>query len=509
MSLQTCGVGATFGGLVALADADVTLERGQVVSVIGPNGSGKSTLFNCITGFVPMSSGTVLVDGEDVTRQPAHRRIQRGVARTFQTPRIDADLTVLTTVLCGFLPTVRSSLLSCVAALPSVLRDERRARKQAMELLESFGLAHLAHVRMGELPLGQLRLIDVVRAMAMQPKYLLLDEPAAGLANDEQQMLKAEIRRIAAADVGVLLVEHNFQLVRSLADEVVVLQKGKVLLSGPPETVATDPRVVDAYLGARHAGGERTQEDAARSATRRARSSEVVLCVRGLDVAYGRASVCRGVDVSVRAGRLTALLGPNGAGKSSLLAALAGNRLDNRRWSGEVILDGQSLDRLGADARAAVGIAFVPEARGNVFAGLTVEENLRLGLRKLGPERAEVQGLILEVFPPLAGHMGKVAGMLSGGEQQMVAIGMALARRPKVLLLDEPSQGLAPAVLDVLVDAFETLRERGLAILLAEQNQSFAAALADDFLVLAHGEVVTVGDAADLERRDEIAAAYL
>lgn len=508
MSLETKDVGATFGGVVALAHADVTLQRGQILSVIGPNGSGKSTLFNCITGFVPMSSGSVLVDGHDVTKQPAHQRIRRGVARTFQTPRIDATATVMTTVLCGFLPTVKSGLLASITGLPAAVRDEKRARKEAMRLLESFGLGHLAGVSMGELPLGQVRLVDVARAMAMQPKYLLLDEPAAGLAHDEQHMLTDEVRRIAATDVGVLLVEHNFQLVRSLADEVVVLQKGEILVSGPPEEVAADSRVVDAYLGARH---DQEDGDAAKDTKSRPErgATEVVLSCRGLDVAYGRASVCHDIDLALCTGRLTALLGPNGAGKSSLLAALAGIRLDGRRWNGEVTLGEERIEKVSADARAGIGVAFVPEGRGNIFGGLTVEENLRLGLRQLGSHREETLQLILDLFPPLSGRLDATAGMLSGGEQQMVAIGMALARRPKALLLDEPSQGLAPAVLDILVEAFDRLRETGLAILLAEQNQTFAAALADDFLVLAHGEIVAAGGAEDLERRDEIAAAYL
>jgi ABC-type branched-subunit amino acid transport system ATPase component len=396
-----------------------------------------------------------------------------------------------------------------------------------MALLESFGLADLADATMGELPLGQVRLLDVARAMAMRPKYLLLDEPAAGLAANEQQMLSGQIRRIAAEGVGVLLVEHNFQLVRSLADEVVVLQKGQMLMTGAPEKVADDPRVVDAYLGSLHSAGASdspagpgpagpgpaTPEAATPEAARRgsaSRADQVVLSCHGLQVSYGRATVCHDIEMSLRAGRLTALLGPNGAGKSTLMAALAGNRLDNRRWSGEVSLDGVRIERLGAVQRARVGVAFVPEARGNVFAGLTVDENLRLCLRQLAPaDRDATLELIMEVFPQLTALLDARAGMLSGGEQQMVAIGMALARRPKVLLLDEPSQGLAPAVLDVLVDAFTTLRERDLSILLAEQNQAFAAALADDFLVLAHGEVVAVGGAEELKRRDEIAAAYL
>lgn len=504
MTLQAKGVGAQFGGVVALADVDVELAPGTILGVIGPNGSGKSTLFNCITGFVPLASGEVFVDGEDITSSAADARIRQGIARTFQTPRIDADVTVLTSVLCGYLSSVTSGLVPTALSTPGVRRGERGIHAEALQLLEDFGLLDVADTPVGQLSMGQVRMVDVLRAIAMKPRYLLLDEPAAGLSVTEQTLLKDGIRRIAAQGIGVLLVEHNFALVREVVDEVMVLQKGRHLVSGPPAEVAADPRVVDAYLGV----GSSDVAERADSVPRDV--SEVVLDCAGLDVGYGRAQVCAGVSLDVRAGEIVALLGPNGAGKSSLLAALAGIRLDNRRWKGSVSLAGQDVTTMPAEQRPQAGLAFVPEGRGNVFAGMTVEENIQLGLRGTAAEdRDGVHAMIMEVFPALPALLKKKAGLLSGGEQQMVSIAMALASGPRVIMLDEPTQGLAPAILDVLVTAFASLRDRGLGLLLAEQNQAFAAVQSDRFYVLNHGEVVSSGSQEQLRNRDEIAAAYL
>lgn len=503
MTLRASAVGARFGGLIALDAVDVEVEPGEIVAVIGPNGSGKSTLFNCITGFVPVAGGQVWAESHDLTGQPADKRIRTGIARTFQTPRIDPDVTVLTSVLCGYLPSVKSGVLRSVLTLPGVRRDERAIEQKALNLLGDFGMRALADVPMGQLSMGQLRMVDVLRAVAMEPKYLLLDEPAAGLAADEIEALVAGVERIASRGVGILLVEHNFSLIKKIADRVLVLQKGTMLVEGTPDEVAGDPRVVDAYLGV---GNNATAKDRVPGPE----PAEVVLRCRELSVAYGRAEVCSHVDLEVRQAHITALLGPNGAGKSSLLSAVAGVRLENRRWSGKVELAGEDITGLAAERRPRAGIAYVPEGRGNMFRAMSVEENIALGLRSVAAsDRAAVLDHVLTLFPVLKDKMVAHAGLLSGGEQQMVAIAMALATRPRVLLLDEPTQGLAPAILDILVEAFSTMRDDGIGILLAEQNQAFTALLADEFVVLAHGEAVARGDQSALRRRDEIAAAYL
>ncbi|MCC6247802.1 MAG: ABC transporter ATP-binding protein [Rubrivivax sp.] len=229
------------------------------------------------------------------------------------------------------------------------------------------------------------------------------------------------------------------------------------------------------------------------------------LHAQALTASYGRIRVVHGVDLELRPRELLVLLGPNGAGKSSLLGAMAGIV----RSGGQLSLLGRSLAGLAAERRAGLGMAFVPERRGNVFSAMSVAENLELGLRLAPRERREaIRAHILELFPILTQRLDSPAGMLSGGEQQMLAIGMALGREPKVLLLDEPSQGLAPVIYDLLEEAFRRLCREGLSLLVAEQNLPLAARIADRYVVLSHGSLVAAGDPHELHGVDDLMALY-
>ncbi|WP_439672976.1 ABC transporter ATP-binding protein (plasmid) [Cupriavidus necator] len=234
--------------------------------------------------------------------------------------------------------------------------------------------------------------------------------------------------------------------------------------------------------------------------------AQPALRTRGLSASYGRIRVVHGVDLDLSPGELLMLLGPNGAGKSSLLGAMAGVV----RSQGEVSLSGRPLAGLAAERRAGVGLALVPERRGNMFSSMSVGENLELGLRLAPRERKEaIRARILELFPILTQRMDAPAGMLSGGEQQMLAIGMAMGREPRVMLLDEPSQGLAPVIYDVLENAFRKLRQAGLSLLVAEQNLPLAARIADRYVVLSHGAIVSGGDPQQLHGVDDLMALYM
>jgi branched-chain amino acid transport system ATP-binding protein len=230
------------------------------------------------------------------------------------------------------------------------------------------------------------------------------------------------------------------------------------------------------------------------------------LQVNALSARYGRIEVCRDITFHAPDGEFLIVLGPNGAGKSSLLGALAGS-VDS---DGEVLVDGRPLQQLPARRRARLGLALVPEGRRNLFSPLTVEENLQLGLRLLPvAEHAAMRASLHAMFPILGARASQPAGLLSGGEQQMLAIAVALARRPSVLLLDEPSQGLAPLILEQLVEVIGGLRALGLTVVLAEQNHRFAARLADRYVVLQGGEIVGGGSGAELNDRERAAAALL
>jgi branched-chain amino acid transport system ATP-binding protein len=249
MTIQVNNISVKFGGVTALRDVSVNLERGKILAVVGPNGSGKSTLFNAITGMVQPSSGTVTVDNSRVDGMPAFRRIGLGLARTFQTPRFDPRVTVQEAIMCGFYPIRRSSMLSSLIRTPAAAREEDGFRERCDGIMRDLKLSDHRDALMSELPMGRVRLVEVARAVANNPKYILLDEPAAGLARDEQRMLSFEVRRLAERGVGVLLVEHNFNLIRELAEHVVVLKNGGMFLSGAPDVVARDRSFIEVYLG--------------------------------------------------------------------------------------------------------------------------------------------------------------------------------------------------------------------------------------------------------------------
>ena len=225
-----------------------------------------------------------------------------------------------------------------------------------------------------------------------------------------------------------------------------------------------------------------------------------------LHAGYGRIEVCREIELVVADGEFLAVLGANGAGKSTLLGAIAGSVVSR----GSIELDGQPLAGLNARDRARLGLALVPEGRRNLFSPLTVMENFQLGLRLLpAGERSRKLDELFAMFPILATRRTQPAGLLSGGEQQMLALAVALARRPSLLLLDEPSQGLAPLVLENLLEQIGGLRKMGLAVLLAEQNHRFAAQLCDRYLALSSGEIVGGGDGNELQDAEHVAHAIL
>lgn len=231
----------------------------------------------------------------------------------------------------------------------------------------------------------------------------------------------------------------------------------------------------------------------------------MTLTVSGLSARYGRLEVCRNINLTLGPGEFLIALGANGAGKSTLLGALAGLV----SGAGAIALAGARIDAASARQRARAGMALVPERRGNLFGPLTVNENLELGLRALkGAERAAMRADLLRLFPILDERGDQISAMLSGGEQQMLALALAIARRPSVLLLDEPSQGLAPVVLDEIVAAIQRLRAFGMALIIAEQNVRFAAALGDRFIVLRGGEIVHEGRPCELADH-RAAAAHL
>ncbi len=247
--LQIEGLGIDFGGLRAVHDVGFSLKPGEVVSVIGPNGAGKTTLFNMISGAYQPGRGRVILDGEDVTRMPPHLLARRGLSRTFQNLQIFQNMTVLENAMVGHHLSDRGSVLADLLALPATRRRSRQAADNCLRLLDRVGLGHAAEQEAGALSYGALKRLEIARALALNPRVLLLDEPAAGCNAVETEEIDHLIAAVAAEGVAILLVEHDMKMVMRISNHIVVLDHGEKIAEGEPAAVARNARVIEAYLG--------------------------------------------------------------------------------------------------------------------------------------------------------------------------------------------------------------------------------------------------------------------
>jgi len=387
---EVSGLQKNFGGLVVTNNVSLSLSPGDRTVLIGPNGAGKTTFVNLVTGNIKPSAGSVRIAGEDVTGLSASQRVKRGLVRSFQVTRLFQDMTPEEHVALAILQREGKTgrIFGRYRAMPSVMSEAR-------DILGTLGLLGLAETRVREIAYGQQRLIEIALAMALRPKILLLDEPAAGVPSTET------------------------------------------------------------------------------------------------------------ARISVPAGSRFAVLGRNGVGKTSLFATLAGQ---TKRFSGDIRIGGQDIAALPSAARARAGLGYVPQTR-DVFPTLTVEENLFVGL-KGRPKSAIEEAYTL--FPRLKERRRNLGSQLSGGEQQMLSTARTILGQPKVLLLDEPLEGLAPVICEELMAAFSKLAQSGeMTILLVEQRIQMAIDFADHAIIMERGRIVWEGPSVDLAANPDIVDTHL
>ena len=343
------------------------------------------------------------------------------------------------------------------------------------------------------------RLVEIARALAVRPRVLALDEPAAGLNTEDTAAIGALLRKLAAVGIAVILVEHDMDLVMGVSNHVIVLDAGAKIAEGTPAQVAANPAVLEAYLGP----GEQPERGREQPI---AIAQKPLLTVTALSAGYGAAPVVQRAGLDIAEGELVAVLGANGAGKSTLMRALSGLL---RPIQGEVRFLGKRIDQLPGDRIAREGLVLVPEGR-QVFPELSVIDNLRLGAyARRSAEEARMIESLLGRFPALKARQHQRAGLLSGGEQQMLAIARGLMARPQVLMLDEPSLGLAPKLLENLYDLLAALRDEGTTILLVDQTAQLALSVADRAYVLQSGAFTHSGTAREVAQDPALAKAYL
>lgn len=472
--LQVQGIGIRFGGLKAVDQLSFDAQPGQVTGLIGPNGAGKTSVLNILGGFYQPSEGTVRLGEQALPSGRSEACARAGIARTFQTTLLFDSLTVLENVELAWRGTP----------------DPQAAR----ELLRFAGFEGDPDTPAADLPFVDRRMVEIARALALQPRALLLDEPAAGLGKNDKAQLAQTLGRIADSGVTVVLVEHDIPLVMQTCARLVAMENGKLLRAGSALDVQSDPAVIAAYLGV-SSGIARSQRQAA---------GAQLLRTEKLSAGYGRIGVLQDIGIEIREHEVVAIVGSNGAGKSTLMRALTGLLPSAGR------IEFKGTTQAGRpDQMCRAGLVMVPEGR-QVFPRLSVRDNLLLGgyARPAAERHANLEKM-LERFPRLRERVEHDAGLLSGGEQQMLAIARGMMAMPALIIFDEPSLGLAPKVVQSVYETIDQLAASGMTVLLVDQFAAMALSVADRGYVLSHGRLAAEGQAAQLLGDDAVKAAYL
>jgi branched-chain amino acid transport system ATP-binding protein len=470
-ALEVENLSKRFGGLTAAKDISFSIAPGEILGLIGPNGSGNSTVMKAILGVERPSGGSVRVRGVEVAGWPAHKIARLGVGMVFQHSRPLHRQTVLENIVLALTPDSLFRLL-----------PDRALRARAREIADRVGLSNVVDRKPAALPFADLRRIELAKAIARDPAVVLVDEPFAGLTSRETAAFAELISQMRRDGRAVLIVDHNVGGIASLADRVFAMYVGERIAEGSPQEVMNDETVRRVYLGGALTTAARP-EAAFKDKT-------PFLEVENLDVFYDRAQALEKVSLHVHRGEFVAVVGLNGAGKTTLFNAISGLR----PYRGDIRREGRSLGGVSAAKIASGGIVQAPEGR-DLFTDMTVGENLDMGaLRLTAGERTERLGWLFDLFPRLKERLRQMAGTLSGGEQQQLTIARALMTKPDLLILDEPTLGLAPIVMEQISRALERLRQTtDITVLLAEQNVTFALPHADRVYVLEHARIVWEG----------------
>ncbi len=473
--LEVSGLTKRYGGLVAVKEMSLSVAAGKILGLIGPNGSGKSTVMKLIMGIERPDGGSVRINGVDVAGWPSHRVARMGAGIVFQHSRPLHRQTVLENIKLALLPDKLTRLFA-----------DPQTDQHARAIAARVGLTGVLDRRPGTLPFADLRKIEIAKAIARDPQVLLIDEPFAGLTAKETAAFSDLICELRDDGRAILLVDHNVKSVSRLVDRVIAMYVGERIAEGSADEVMRNETVRRVYLGG-------TIETAARPESSFRDAATPFLEVDKVSVHYGKAQALEDVSIHVHEREFVAVVGLNGAGKTTLFNTISGLL----PYAGVVRRQGATLRGQSAAAIARGGIVQCPEGR-ELFTDMTVRENLDLGGQHLPQDEsdAQIEGLF-DLFPILRQRQGQAAGTLSGGEQQMLTIARALMMKPKLLMLDEPTLGLAPVILEQISKALERLRQSTpITVLLAEQNVTFALPHADRVYVLEHARIVWEGDPA-------------
>lgn len=492
--LSITGVTKSFGALMALDRVSLSVKKGELRSIIGPNGAGKTTLFNVLTGLTPSESGKVIFNGEDITGYAPHKIAARGISRSFQIVSIFKDLTVFENVRVAVQAATRYkfSLLADTDHLNEINHDTDR-------IIDQVGLGPLRHQPASNISHGDQRLLELAITLGTGPELLVLDEPLAGLAAGERVKIAQLVKSLAGKHT-IVLIDHDIDQVLTISDRITVLHQGKVIAEGNPEEVKGNTLVQEAYIG----GFELKKAPTPAAAI----STEApILDVVKINTFYGKSHILHDVSIKIHAGELVCLLGRNGAGKTTTLHSIIGHVPPQ---SGDIYYMGRNIAGNQPEMISRMGIQLSPQGR-RIFPNLTVTENLNIAFlqaKKRGSSVSWTPERAFEIFPQLAQMKNSRGEHLSGGEQQMLAIARALMGNGQPLMLDEPFEGLAPAIVDNLWKVIGELK-KDTTILLVEQNAEVALSLGERAYVINNGIIQYEGSTRELIEDNDLRVSLL
>lgn len=472
--LSTKSLCKDFGSLNAVKGVNLNIQKGELRSIIGPNGAGKTTFFNLLTGIFPPSKGDILFKGETIAGLLPHQIAKKGIGRSFQITSIFPELTVYENIF-----------------IPSVLHNSSKSKsdERTWEILEYVGLKDKGNTIAANLSHGEKRHLDIAIALTTNPELLLLDEPTAGLPPEESINTVKLIQKLRfEKGYTILLIEHKMDIVLNLSDFITVLHMGEKIADGTPEEIQANDDVQKAYLG----GFDKDFKVATQQKRSVKEKTQEILKVEKVNTFYGESHILRDVSLNLKEGEIIALLGRNGAGKTTTLRTimcLAPSR------SGKIEFQNERIECYPTEVIANKGISLVPAER-RIFANLNLTENLELPffMKKFDSKlkRSQIER-VFAYFPALVARKTHKGNRLSGGEQQMLAIARGLMGKVKLMMLDEPSQGLAPRIVQHVAEIIKEINKEGVSILLVEQNAYMALSLADRVYVIDKGAIVFEG----------------
>jgi branched-chain amino acid transport system ATP-binding protein len=500
-----------YGGYCALDGVSLGIRDGEFVSIIGPNGAGKSTLVNVLTGVIRPTSGHVRFKDQDIHGFGAAALARLGMARSFQLVHIFPDLTVQETLEAAVVSRLRRG-----TRLFASLAGDREVRAAALEVAELFRLADRRDTLSRHLAQGDKKLLDVASAFALRPEVILLDEPTSGVSTADKtaimEILVAASRRIGLR--AIIQVEHDMDIVFGYSDRIIALHQGKVLADAAPAELRADTRLVDLVIGRRRASrmtaaphpdplprGERESSEVRTSEALAPEGGEggvrsPMLSLKDIDVYIQTSHILRRISLDVGEREVVCLVGRNGAGKTTALRSIMGYL---RPRAGHISFRGREIQSARSFEIARMGLGFAPEDSG-IFSDLTVAENIEISTWTRATNRPAAERIeqAYQVFPALRRYMARKGPEMSGGERKMLSIARALALDPDMLLLDEPFEGLSPAIVPTVSEGLASITAFGRAILIAESNIHHVPEFTTRLYVIERGEIIFMGRPEDV-----------